>query len=301
MIAMGIDVGGTNLRVGAVNSAGEIILSFREPTPQSTSPEVLVERISVLFTQVQKEISTTSSASLKGLGLGWPGAVDQASGTVLQTPNIAGFGDFPLQTELEKHLKLPCKIENDAKCAGLAEKKFGAAKNLKDFILLTFGTGIGGVIFTNDQMVRGRSGSAGELGHLCLHPEGLVCSCGSRGCFEQYASAKALERRGHDRLKKQLSAREILTLAATDPEAKSCVDEYTDDLALALGSLINIFNPEALVFSGGLFTTGGQIILDALKVRLAKQGFQTLKKDVGLLASTLEGKAGIVGAASLMF
>ncbi len=298
---MGIDVGGTNLRVGAVSSDGELILSFREPTPQNSKPEVLVERISVLFAQVQAETSKTQSAPLQGLGLGWPGAVHRATGTVLQTPNIAGFQDFPLQKALEDKLRLPCKIENDAKCAGLAEKKFGAAKNFKDFLLLTFGTGIGGVIFANGEMVQGRSGFAGEVGHFTLHPGGLTCSCGSQGCFEQYASAKALERRGEKRLGRNISAREILILAETDPTAKACIEEYTDDLALALGSLINIFNPEGLVFSGGLFTTGGEIILKELKIRLAKQGFQTLKKDVQILASTLEGKAGIVGAASLMF
>jgi glucokinase len=236
-----------------------------------------------------------------GLGLGWPGAVNRNLGTVLQTPNILGYKDYPLQMELQSRLKAPTFIENDAKCAGLAEKKFGAAKSFNDFLLLTFGTGIGGVIFSNSQLVRGSSGLAGEIGHLCLHPGGIPCSCGSRGCFEQYASAKALERRAQQILGGALSAREILTLASTDEDAERCIKEYISDLAIAIGSLMNIFNPEAILFSGGLFTTGGGIILDELKKNLSYQGFQTLKKDVALISSALEGKAGIIGAASLCF
>lgn len=297
MIALGIDVGGTNLRVGAVNFNGELILSFRESTPQGASPEILIETIFALYKKVQAQISEP----VVGLGLGWPGAVNRHEGLVLQTPNILGFKDFPLQKALEEKLKIPTRIENDAKCAGLAEKKFGAAQNFKDFILLTFGTGIGGVIFTNSQLVQGRSGIAGEMGHMCLYPGGLPCSCGSRGCFEQYASAKALERRAEQILGKSISARDILTLADTSEEARRCIQEYNADLAIAIGSVINIFNPEAILFSGGLFTTGGAAILTALKSELAKQGFQTLKKNVHLLASSLEGKAGIIGAASLCF
>ncbi len=297
MISFGIDVGGTNLRVGAVSSEGELILSFREPTPQGNDPEVLVKSICDLFFKVQQQITEP----IQALGLGWPGAVQREKGIVLQTPNILGFKDFPIQEALESRLKIPTKIENDAKCAGIAEKKFGAAKNFKDFILLTFGTGIGGVIFSNSELVRGRSGLAGEMGHLNLHPGGLPCPCGSRGCFEQYASAKALERRAQQMLGKAFSARDILILAETDSEAKLCINEYISDLSIGIGSLINIFNPEAIIFSGGLFTTGGKVILKELEIELQKQGFQALKKDVKLLASSLEGKAGIIGAAAQTF
>jgi glucokinase len=297
MIAMGIDVGGTNLRVGAVNASGDLLLSFREPTPHGADPLPLVEMICNLVQKVQAQMTEP----IIGLGLGWPGAVDREKGLVLQTPNILGFKDYHLQRELERRLKIPTRIENDAKCAGLAEQKFGAATKYKDFILLTFGTGIGGVIFADSNLVQGRSGIAGEIGHMCLYPGGLPCSCGSRGCFEQYASAKALERRAQQIFGSFTSARDILTLSLDNAEARRCIQEYISDLAIGVGSIINIFNPEAILFSGGLFTTGGGIILAELKLELAKQGFQTLKKDVHLLPSALEGKAGIIGAACLGF
>jgi predicted NBD/HSP70 family sugar kinase len=157
------------------------------------------------------------------------------------------------------------------------------------------------VIFTNAKLVRGRSGFAGEIGHFCLHPHGLKCECGSFGCFEKYCSAKALELRAEKIFGRFISARDILELANSNVQAQICIKEYISDLSIAVGSLINIFNPEAIVFSGGLFTTDRDSILSELKTDLSKQGFQALKMQVQLLPSSLEGKAGIIGAATLGF
>ena len=253
MIALGIDVGGTNLRVGAVNLRGELVHNFRVPTPQSGNPEDLVAKIEELYHQVAKELKEP----IRGIGLGWPGAVDRNKGLVLQTPNIKGFIDFPLKDVLSKRLKAPVQIENDAKCASLAEKRFGQAQNFHDFLLLTFGTGIGGVIFANDQLVYGDRGLAGEIGHMLLHPGGLICQCGDTGCFEKYCSAKALETLFLERTGKHLSAKELLEQKDSIPEAQIILNDFVKDLTLGIGSLINVFNCEAVIFSGGLFTTGG--------------------------------------------
>lgn len=296
MIAVGIDVGGTNLRVGAVNQQGELVHSFRASTPQTSKPDDLIQKIEELYHQVIKEINEP----LSGLGLGWPGAVDRVRGIVLETPNISGFKDFPLKDVLSKKLNTKVQIENDAKCAGLAEKHFGQAQSFKDFLLLTFGTGIGGVIFANNQLVYGSDGLAGEMGHMLLHPGGRPCSCGDLGCFEKYCSAKALENLYFERTKKHLSAKELLEQKDFIPEAQIILDAFVGDLSLGIGSLINIFNCEAVIFSGGLFTTGGHWILEQLHVSLREKGFQSLKKNVQLLPSNLEGKAGIIGAAALM-
>ena len=232
--------------------------------------------------------------------MGWPGAVDRIRGVVLETPNISGFKDFPLKEVLSKKLNTQVQIENDAKCAGLAEKHFGQAKTFKDFLLLTFGTGIGGVIFANNQLVYGNNGFAGEIGHMLLHPGGRPCSCGDLGCFEKYCSAKSLENLYFERTNKHLSAKELLERKDSVPEAKIILDAFVKDLSLGIGSLINVFNCEAVIFSGGLFTTGGHWILEQLHISLKQKGFQSLKNQVQLLPSNLEGKAGIIGAASLM-
>jgi glucokinase len=295
MFAMGIDVGGTNLRVGLIDSNGQLLLSFKEHTP-TASTELFLGTLVKLVEQVRSE----SGLSIAGLGIGWPGTVNHETGTVIETPNLQTFRNFPLIQEISKRVGLPCKLENDAKCAALAEKKFGASQDLHDFLLLTFGTGIGGAIFANSALVRGKSGLAGEIGHFCLYPKGLECSCGSRGCFEKYCSAIALEKRAQARFQKSFSAREILDNSQTNPEFRVLIEEYVDDLALALGSLTNIFDPEAIVFSGGLFTMGGGPILERLRENLGRQGFQSMKKNLQLLPSTLGGKAGIIGAASLV-
>jgi glucokinase len=294
MFAMGIDVGGTNLRVGLIDSKGQLLLSFKEPTP-TASIEIFLSTLTNLVNRVRNE----SGHPISGLGIGWPGTVDHKAGVVLETPNLQTFRRFPLIQEIQKRIKLPCHLDNDAKCAGLAEKKFGAAQSFQDFVLLTFGTGIGGAIFTNSQLVRGKSGLAGEIGHFCLYPKGLECSCGSRGCFEKYCSAIALEKRAQSRFGKNYSAREILDLSTSNAEFRVLIEEYVEDLSLALGSLTNIFDPEAIVFSGGLFTMGGGPLLGKLRERLNRQGFQSMKANLKLLPSTLEGKAGIIGAASL--
>lgn len=300
MITMGVDVGGTNLRVGAVKSDGQLLFSFKAPTPSDGSPESLVKVLIELVQQVRTQVQVEYNETLTGVGLGWPGVVKKNEGVVLQTPNIRGFDQYPLKEKLEAALNLQCEIDNDAKCAGFAEKYFGAAKNFQNFILLTFGTGIGGAIFANSQLLRGHSGLAGEIGHMCLHPGGRQCGCGSRGCLEKYVSAKALEDNALLKWNKTIGAREILEMCESNVEAAQLIKDYVADLSIALGSLMNIFDTEAFIFSGGLFTTGGAPILKELNNQLMSQGYQSIKKNIHCLASTLEGKAGIIGAASLL-
>lgn len=286
----GIDVGGTNLRVGLVDPQGKLLYHFKESTPVE-SPTALMDKI--------KELVEKLNFTVAALGVGWPGAVDVNKGLVYETPNISGFSNFPLKKNLESALQMPCFIDNDAKCAGLAEKKFGVAKEFKNFILLTFGTGIGGVIYADDKLIRGRSGLAGEIGHMCLHPKGIPCACGSQGCFERYCSAKSLERKAETEFNKKITAREILELSSKEPWAQKLISLFVEDLSIALGSLTNIFDPEAFIFSGGLFTTGGEPIIETLVNNLQTQGFASLKKDLKILPSSLSGQAGIIGAASL--
>lgn len=293
---IGIDVGGTNLRVGVVSPIGKIVYVNKQPTPNKDQAAFLQRLIELI-----KDCQERFPGAISGLGIGWPGPVDIENGLILETPNISIFKSFALKSYLEKNLGLSVFLDNDAKCAGLAELKFGVARGLKEFILLTFGTGIGGAVFTNGQLVRGKSGLAGEIGHLCLYPHGIACSCGSLGCFEKYCSAIALERRATEKIGRNISAKEILAEVASNDGLKSLLTEYVEDLAVGLGSLINIFDPQAIVFSGGLFTSGGQNILRALQEKLSKQGFQSLKQHTELKATELEGQAGIIGAASLGF
>lgn len=293
MLAIGLDVGGTNLRLALVNEQGELLFHLKEATPQNSAESLITTVVSMYH----RACAQYPHKKIEGLGIGWPGTVDRLRGTVIETPNLKAFQNFDLLARLSADIKVNLKLENDAKCAGLAERYFGVARAFNDFVLLTFGTGIGGVIFTDGMLVRGRSGLAGEIGHMCLYPEGIACGCGSFGCFEKYCSAKALEDRskalGHN-----ISARDLLTNPL--PWSTQLLEDFCRDLALAIGSLTNILDPEAFVFSGGLFTTGGGPILAKLQTHLSHQGFKKGKQNLKLLSSELEGKAGVIGAASLI-
>lgn len=294
-IAVGVDVGGTNLRAGLVDSDGLVLHYEKRPTP-TNSTESFFDSLTDLISSLEK----IAPAPLEGIGVGWPGPVNSKSGWIFETPNIPLFKNFEFVKTLQNQLQLPCRIENDAKCAGLAEKSFGQAQNLSDFILLTFGTGIGGVVFSGGEMLRGKSGLAGEMGHMTLYPFGEACTCGNQGCFERYCSSIALERLAQKKLGLHLTSQEILSLANENQNLSRLLDEYVKNIAIGIGSLVNIFDPEAIVFSGGLFTTGGKIVLTRLEAILKEQGFQSLKQQLKLLPTQLEGKAGLIGAASLI-
>lgn len=292
---IGVDVGGTNLRAGLVDSTGTVLHFEKRPTPTDSLPGFFNELGSLV-----ESLKKISPRPIGGVGVGWPGPVNSLEGLIYETPNIPIFKNFQFREYLEKQTGLPVQIENDAKCAGFAEQTFGQARNLKDFILLTFGTGIGGVIFSNHQIIRGKSGLAGEIGHMTLYPFGENCTCGNKGCFERYCSSIALEKMAEKKLGLNLSSKEILELAHQHQNLSLLLDEYVKNISIAIGSLVNIFDPEAIVFSGGLFTTGGSIILDRLNSLINEQGFQSLKKKLQLLPTQLEGKAGLIGAASLV-
>ena len=192
-------------------------------------------------------------------------------------------------------------IENDAKCAGLAEKKFGAAKNFSDFILLTFGTGIGGVIFSGNQILYGRDGGAGEIGHMMLHQNGRQCGCGNRGCFEKYCSAKSFENLVSEKLGFEITAHDIMArVKQNDQNILPLFNEYCENLSSGIISLVHIFNPEAILFGGGLFTTGGHEILTSVREKINGRMFPSFARDLQLLPSSLHGQAGLTGAASLV-
>lgn len=296
--SLGIDVGGTNLRMGLVSSHGEVVYHHKQSTLSTDAKAFLA--------QMEEQISFVKSQSpevFHQVGIGWPGPVDRQTKKIQSTPNITGFSDFDLVGYLQKKFpNFEFQIENDAKCAGLAEQKFGAGKNLSDFVLLTFGTGIGGVIFSNGKLVYGQSGGAGEIGHNTLYPNGLACGCGNHGCFERYCSAKAIENRAEKILGRTITAKDFIS-AVMDKQswAEEIFETFCEDLSFGIASIVNIFNPEAVIFGGGLFTTGGEIILKQVQQKISNRCFKEFQKNLQLKSSVLHGQAGLVGAASLYF
>lgn len=297
-LAIGIDLGGTNLRVALVDAAGNVQSELREKTPVVEGPQKTAEVMSQLSLALQKSVSE----KILGIGIGSPGPLSREKRTIFQTPNLPGFDGFPLGTVVEKLSGLPTFLDNDAKCATLGEGKFGNARGAKNFLLLTFGTGIGGGIVVDGQMLYGKSDGACEIGHMTLHPGGRLCKCGNLGCFEQYVSATALERRVEENFQRKISNVALLDSAQNKEDwALQVLEEFTEDLAIGCASLVNIFDPEKIIFGGGLFTTGGGPLCALVQEKIKDRCFKSSQRGLEILPSGLRGEAGVLGAASLVF
>ncbi len=297
-LAIGVDLGGTNLRLALVERGGKILAERRGPTSVHEGPESCANRIATFA----KELSTHSNLKILGIGIGSPGPLSRQNKLIFQTPNLPGFDGFPLGKKVEELSGFSTHLDNDAKCAAFGELSFGAAKGAKDFVLLTFGTGIGGAVIAGGQMIYGKSDGACEIGHMTLYPEGKLCGCGNRGCFEQYVSATALERRSEEFSKRKISNVTLVQDAVQkDHLALTVLEAFSTDLAIGCASLVNIFEPEKIIFGGGLFTSGGGPICEMVKAKMKDRCFVSSQKGLEILPSALSGEAGVLGAASLVF
>src|SRR5208283_3294773 len=190
--AIGVDLGGTNLRIAAVDDQGTLVEKVTLGTKVSLGRDHVIDDMCEAIEHVLEKYR--NSATLLGIGIGVPGIIDMQSGLLRESPNLPGWADYPVRAEIERRLKTIVILENDANVAALGEKWLGAAKDFSDMAMLTLGTGVGGGLVLGGAIWRGANGMAGEFGHTTVEPEGHPCGCGNRGCLEQYASATAVVR-----------------------------------------------------------------------------------------------------------
>jgi len=289
---IGVDLGGTGIQAGVVDSSGQIVARAAAVTRQGAAA-VIADIISIC-----KELVAQVSA-VEAIGIGCPGPVHPPSGTVVRMPNIEGFENIALASIVSDELKLPVFISNDANSAALAEHKFGAARGSKNSVTITLGTGVGGGIIINDEVYAGTFFGAGELGHLIIRMGGELCGCGQLGCLEAYASASSLIREASEIATADwggITAKTVFERAdAGNEQAKKIVDDYFDNLCAGIISIICILQPEAVVIGGGI-SKRGQPLLDEIKLRLSKampvNGLETK-----IVLADLGTDAGIIGAA----
>ena len=307
-LTIGVDVGGTKIAAGVVDETGAILARTRVPTP--ADPQWAVGAIADAVKELRAEYNVTA------VGVGAPGYIDRDRSTVIMAPNI-NWENEPLKARIEDLVNLPTVIENDANAAAWGEFRFGAAVAHEDMIMITVGTGIGGGIVIDGRMYRGSFGSAGEIGHLNMVPDGLPCGCGSKGCWEQYASGRALRRYGRERAasepvggKRLLELNEgiadtitgsQITQAADegDPLALEVYDELADWLGRGMADLASLFDPAVFVLGGGV-SDSGALLLDPVAKAFEKYligGVHRPRADVVL--ATLGSAAGIAGAGDL--
>lgn len=308
-VTIGIDIGGTKIAGGVVDSRGSILAAERAATPAS-DPEAIIELVSTMAARLRE------GREIAAVGVAAAAFLDAGRRLIRYAPNIA-WRELPLADRLSERLGLPVILENDANAAGWAEHRFGAgaAHPDDDMVMLTLGTGVGGAIISGGRLHHGGFGGAGELGHVLLVPDGLACGCGARGCLEQYASGRALLRiadeladagglgEGLARARAEygeLSASVLARLLRTgDAGALHALDELGGHLGRACASLAAVLDPKRFVIGGGLSVAGQRLLQPVREAfRSAVRGGGRLPEPEFLVAR-LGNDAGLVGAADL--
>jgi glucokinase len=309
-LTVGVDVGGTKVLGGVVDASGKVLATSRRDTPREGGSELTKTIAEVALELMQ-------SHSVNAVGVSAAGFVSSDRKTMLATPNIADWNGVQLDLELEKLIGLPVVIENDANAAAWGEAKFGAGRNQAHMMMLTIGTGVGGGIVVNNQLYRGAFGIAAEFGHLRVVPEGHLCGCGARGCFEQYASGSALRRHAREAisaspdLARNLLARGDGTIDGLTGQAITDAAREGDAVALAafqttaqylgagIASLAVLLDPSCVVIGGGVIDAGEILLAPTREAMKRYMPFAGKHPYPEIVAAELGNEAGLVGVADL--
>ena len=297
---VGIDLGGSHIAIGVVNDKGKIIEKFEKRILNNEKKNIEKAIEENVFQHI-KDLS--KRYKIEKIGIAAPGTIQD--GKIINAYNLGIKGEYKIVSNLSKKIKLPIMIRNDAKCAAIAENKYGCLKQYKRSIFLTLGTGIGGAVIINNELLDTGNLSGCEFGHMIIEKDGLLCSCGKFGCWQQYASMKALK----DNLRKALGCDEktdskqlLNILRNTKKEDKSftiinnIIEEYIENLAIGISNLINIFEPE-IIGIGGSFVYFKDILLNKLENKLLKDNLLfNSRNDMKIQTAILENDAGIIGS-----
>ena len=311
---VGVDLGGTNIVVGAMPEDGSRTIAVRsEPTEAQRGAEGVTDRIAALIARTMGEVIADEHAQATdflGVGVGAPGPLDREKGVVVVAPNL-GWSDFPLRTAISDRIRLPVTLDNDANCATVGEWWRGAARGARTAIGITIGTGIGGGVILDGQLYHGSSDVAGEIGHTTIDPAGRYCKCGNYGCLEAYASGpaiavrarEALERDEESALRRMVNGDLGKLTSATvyeaahdgDALARELVSDTARFLGTGIANLLNTLNPDVVVITGGV-TKAGERLFEPLRAEVKRRAFRPAVAACRIVPGELEGTAGMVGA-----
>lgn len=311
---IGIDVGGTNVKIALVDGEGKIIYSNSVPTYAQMGYEYTVNNIKQAIRDLMKE-TNTDAKEIEGIGFDFPGQVDYKTGVVKLAPNIPGWVNVPIAQMIEEEFNIPTRIDNDVRCAALGELKFGAGKGCENFVCITVGTGIGSGLVINGQLVRGATNAAGEIGHIKLQMNGgPICGCGDTGCLEAFASGPSIVAMAQEYLKggKSTKFREMAgadgeitpyivakAAEAGDPVAKRIFEIVGTYIGMGLVSVINLLNPEKVIIGGGV-AAAGDLLLDPIRKTIKERAMVVAGNSVEIVPAELGNSAGVIGASMLV-
>lgn len=309
-IAVAFDLGGTNIKAGLLTSKGRLLAGHLERTEGARGPDTVIERLASLVKKLATQAGV-SHRSLVGCGIGLPGPLDAKRTKLFSAINLPGWKNVPLASRLERKLKIPCFMENDANLAAVGEAWQGAGRRANSFCLYTLGTGIGGGVIIDRELWSGASGAAGELGHMTLEMNGRLCGCGQKGCLEAYASATAMVRRCKERLKQGarsplesetgMTAKKIFDAAkGGDALAREIVSEVTLYLGAAIANVVHALHPDLILLSGGM-AQAGAILFEPIRREVRRRVFPVFVKKLRILPAKFGDDAGVYGAAAWAF
>lgn len=286
---IGVDLGGTAIKIGKFLRDGTCLETVSLATPQPANPQPVIDAIAQAIMQLNHDHTCGA------IGFGVPGPTDIARRIAKKSINLPGWDDVLVADWLEAQTGLPTILENDANCAAIGEAWLGAGRKFRNFILLTLGTGVGGAIFLDGRLFTGHCGAAGELGLITLNPDGFPCRSGNQGSLEQYTSIGSIRRSTGN------EPAEMSKLAhAGDPDALAFWESYGKLVGVGLTSLIYVLTPEAIIIGGGI-SASSKFFLPATLKEIEKRVLSTSRPGLQLLTAELGNKAGMLGAAKLVW
>ncbi|PYX96488.1 MAG: ROK family protein [Acidobacteria bacterium] len=319
--SIGVDLGGTNMRIAAVDESGKQLELITTSTEVKRGRDLVVADICDSIRALRRKFD--GRGQFAGTGIGVPGIIDMQSGTVLQSPNLPDWKNYPVREEIQRRLDSQVILENDANAAALGEKWMGAGRDAESMCMFTLGTGVGAGIVLDGKVWHGMTGMAGECGHITVFPDGVPCGCGNRGCVEQYASATAVKRMAIEAIASgkapelaramsenpEFSSKVVFQYALQgDASAKQIFDIVGRVLGLVLADMINTLNLPMYVLGGGL-ASGWEAFAPAMFEELRKRSYvyvatvpnETLpaRKHTMITRALLGSDAGLIGAARL--
>ncbi len=309
---VGIDVGGTNIKIGLFDSELKMICKTSITTNAEMGPEIVINNMA----QTVEELIAGAGLSLQdvvAIGIGTPGPAKYSKGIIIRSTNMPKFKNVPICRMLNEKLGAPVVFDNDANVACWGEYAAGAGKGVKDMVFFTLGTGIGGGIVSNGELLHGCDENGAELGHMIIYPDGRPCNCGQKGCVEAYASADSTARRATEAIeagaksslqqvldeKGKITSKDIYEhLAAGDKLAKEITDGTAKALAITCINMLHATEPKRIVFTGGMIAAG-DALLNRIKDFFNEHIWIMKKETVEICFATLGEDVGIIGAAAL--
>jgi glucokinase len=309
------DLGGTNIKYGAVDEKGTLLTSLVQPTEAEKGPIVIIKNISNTVREISAD-RALKGMELAGIGVATPGPLNSKKGIIYMAPNLPGWREVPLKRLLEDETELLVHVENDTNSAAVGEFWTGAGKGYENIIVLTLGTGIGGGIILNGKLYTGSMGTAGEVGHMVIETKGPPCSCGSQGCLEVLASATAVVKRTREKIEKgysslvtdlingQLDKLTSLDVYRACTEGDSLAIKIMEEtgryLGIGISNLIKLFDPQIIILGGGM-SESGDYLFTPLRDEVNKRICDFTGTEVPIVPAKLENNAGVIGISYLVF